>query len=740
MPAPPRQLPEQAAAKQGRARNMEWLEERVGTVRSMEPAIKLVTGAAPSLAVESSLAEVLAEIARLASQTLELQQVFDQVAGSLRQLIPFDHMKVVRIVEGDYAVVHAATWSTGGGRCDEAGGRCWEPVPLTAFSSRLRPRAEPIPPLGDAEGELDPAYEVDRRILAAGVRSALWEPFLVGERFAGGLIVSASSPHAFTAEHQETLRPVAALLGSAVEHWRIWDAERRRRERLDRMEALLGTLAESLDVREVFARLSARVQPVLAHDLLGLTELDVRAGTLRVAAYAGESDLPMPTHAIPLTREEHELRVDFEIIHDIPAQMSPTTERERLILGTGMRSWLRVPVRLSGKIKGSLSFFSRQPATYDRADAEVALRLADRIALSLSFQRLAEEARVAGEARERAARLEATIETLTRELKARGRGRVIGESRAWREVLGQIGRVAASETTVLITGESGTGKEVVSRLIHEGSPRSERPFVAINCAALPEQLLESELFGHEKGAFTGAVATKVGLLEQGAGGTLFLDEIGEMSPLVQAKFLRVLQEREFQRVGGARTVKADVRVLAASNRDLQKAIARGEFRDDLYYRLNVFQIHLPPLRERREDISMLAEAFLDELGPVAGRPAAGFSRDAHEWLLGYSWPGNIRELRNAIERAVLLCDGGLITREHLPAQVTRLGPLPTAPSASLDPTAPLPPGGVSLDELQRSLVERALRDTRGNKSRAARLLGLSRAQLYSRIERYGLDS
>jgi transcriptional regulator with GAF, ATPase, and Fis domain len=267
--------------------------------------------------------------------------------------------------------------------------------------------------------------------------------------------------------------------------------------------------------------------------------------------------------------------------------------------------------------------------------------------------------------------------------------------------------------------------------------------VAINCAALPEQLLESELFGHEKGAFTGAVATKVGRLEQAAGGTLFLDEIGEMSPLVQAKLLRVLQEREFQRLGGTRTLKADVRVVAATHRDLGAAIARGEFREDLYYRLNVFEIAIPPLRERPDDVLLLAESFLEELGPAMGRPAEGISRDARDWLLAYPWPGNVRELRNAIERALLLCDGGLITREHLPAAVGR--PEEARPAGgngrgngALDPEAPLPPGGVDLDELERSFVEKALAQTRGNKSKASRLLGLTRAQLYSRLEKYGL--
>jgi len=224
--------------------------------------------------------------------------------------------------------------------------------------------------------------------------------------------------------------------------------------------------------------------------------------------------------------------------------------------------------------------------------------------------------------------------------------------------LAQAAKVAPAETTVLLTGESGTGKEVVAHLIHRGSRRAEGPFVALNCAALPEALLESELFGYEKGAFTGAVSARAGRLEQAAGGTLFLDEVGEMSPAVQAKVLRVLQEREFQRLGGTRTLKADVRVIAATNRDLQVAMTKGAFREDLYYRLHVFAIHLSPLRERPEDILPLLEHFVDELGPVVlGRPAAGISREARAHFLAHAWPGNVRELRNAVERALILCEG-----------------------------------------------------------------------------------
>jgi transcriptional regulator with GAF, ATPase, and Fis domain len=407
-----------------------------------------------------------------------------------------------------------------------------------------------------------------------------------------------------------------------------------------------------------------------------------------------------------------------------------------------MRSWLRVPVRLSGEVRGSVGFFHREPAMYGAADVEVASRLADRIALALAHQRLAEEAQVAAEARERAERLAATVETLSRELESRERTRVVGNSRSWKEALLQVGRVASSNTTVLITGESGTGKEILSRLVHQGSPRAGKPLVAVNCAALPEQLLESELFGYEKGAFTGAVARKIGRLEQAAGGTLFLDEIGEMSPLVQAKFLRVLEEREFQRLGGTQVLHADVRVIAATNRNLPAAVSRQEFREDLFYRLNVYEIRIPPLRERPEDILPLAEVFLEDLGKTMGRPAAGISRDARQWLIAYGWPGNVRELRNAIERAILLCDGGLITREHLPAAIGRPDGAGHASASgtngSLEGGVSLPPGGVNLEAMEKSYVEKALGQSKGNKSQAARLLGLTRAQLYSRLEKYGL--
>jgi len=686
------------------------------------------------------ISAVLSEIAEIASETLELQEVFERVATAIRRIIPLDNMGVVRILDGQWAVLHATTVPCGcDGSDEDEAGDCFDPEPLASWSPRLRPRPGPIPRVDDAVAELNPEFPVDAFLIEKGVRSSMWEPFRMGDRFSGGVWASSFQPHAFTSAHQEMLRPIAALLGSAVEHWRIWDAERRRRERLERLEERLGSLSESLDVRQIFARISEGLQPILPHDLLVLTELDAERRTLRIIASAGEADIPVPDEPMPLTAGELvERGRDKVIVRDLQIELAGKSARERLLFASGMHSWLRVPVWTGDEVRGGLGIFSREPARYRDEDVEVAERLADRVGLVLSHQRLAEEARVAAEASARADRLEATVQTLERELAARGRGRVVGVSASWREVLAQVGRVASSETTVLVTGESGTGKEIVARLVHEGSRRTPKPLVAINCAALPEQLLESELFGHERGAFTGALQTKIGRIEQAAGGTLFLDEIGEMSPLVQAKLLRVLQEREFQRVGGTRPLRADVRVVAATNRDLRTAIARGLFREDLYYRLNVFEIRIPPLRERPADTLPLAESFLAELGQTMGRPAAGISRDAREWLLDYPWPGNVRELRNAIERAILLCDGGLITREHLPAGLSRPADVAyeAAGTEPLAAAAPLPAGGVDLEAVERGYIERALRDSRGNKSRAARLLGLSRAQLYSRLEKY----
>ncbi|HMF97021.1 MAG TPA: sigma 54-interacting transcriptional regulator [Vicinamibacterales bacterium] len=300
----------------------------------------------------------------------------------------------------------------------------------------------------------------------------------------------------------------------------------------------------------------------------------------------------------------------------------------------------------------------------------------------------------------------------------------MGGSPCWRDVVWRAQLVAMTDTTTCLQGESGSGKEVVARLIHRMSRRRRNPFVAVNCAALPEQLLESELFGYERGAFTGADHVKVGQFEIASGGTLFLDEISEMPLLAQAKCLRVLQEREFLRLGGTRPIKADVRVIAATNRDLSRAVAASKFREDLFYRINVFDIRIPPLRERREDLMLLTERFLAECAQATGRVPAALTAEAKEALLAYRWPGNVRELRNVIERATILCEDSWIRVHHLPSDVT-------AGAAGLSHAD-------DLGTVERQAIERVMLDTKGNKALAARRLGISRSQLYWRLSKYGL--
>jgi len=311
---------------------------------------------------------------------------------------------------------------------------------------------------------------------------------------------------------------------------------------------------------------------------------------------------------------------------------------------------------------------------------------------------------------------------------------IIGTSPQVVAIMRLAGDVAVTNATALIAGESGTGKELLARAIHYNSRRAGHPFVAINCATLPENLLESELFGYEPGAFTSAEKRKKGRFELAEGGTLFLDEIGEMSLGVQVKLLRVLEQREFSRLGGTETLRADVRLITATNQDLAELVRNKEFREDLYYRINVFPITIPALRERTQDILPLARHFLRELMERTGKVVTNIQPEARRILLNYSWPGNVRELKNVLERAVILTQDSSIGPEHLPVRLQQ------ERAVLADVAVSLPPQGLSLADVERSLLEQALERSRYNKSRAARLLGLSRAKLRYRLKKHGLDA
>lgn len=306
---------------------------------------------------------------------------------------------------------------------------------------------------------------------------------------------------------------------------------------------------------------------------------------------------------------------------------------------------------------------------------------------------------------------------------------IIGKSKAMQGVFDIIRRVADSKSTILIYGQSGTGKELVAKAIHYNSSRRDKPFVTINCSALPETLLESELFGHVKGSFTGAIANKKGLFEEAHQGTIFLDEIGEISPALQVKLLRVLQEKEIKRVGSTTTTVVDIRLIAATNKDLEEEVRLGNFRDDLYYRLSVIPIHLPPLKERPEDIPLLANHFMAKYAAETNSPVKSISKEAMRYLVNYHWPGNVRELENVIERALTLGRSDTILPEDLPPHIRTEKPPSTEAEPERDPT---------LEELEREYIKKILRKVRGHKIEAAKILGIDRRTLYRKEKKYGL--
>jgi Nif-specific regulatory protein len=298
------------------------------------------------------------------------------------------------------------------------------------------------------------------------------------------------------------------------------------------------------------------------------------------------------------------------------------------------------------------------------------------------------------------------------------------------QVYEHVAQVAPSSTTVLIRGESGTGKELVAHGIHYGSPRADKPFIKVSCGALPESLVESELFGYEPGAFTDARAQKKGRFELADGGTLFLDEVGELSAATQVKLLRVLQEREFERLGGVKPIKINVRLVAATNKDLEKALGQGSFREDLYYRLNVFTIYLPPLRERKPDIPLLADHFVEKYASAHGKEVRRIATTAIDMLMSYHWPGNVRELENCIERAVVVCDGGVIHGHHLP---------PTLQTAEVSGTLPRLSLASAVSSYEKDLILDALKSARGNRARAARLLDSTERIIGYKVRKYSID-
>ncbi len=489
------------------------------------------------------------------------------------------------------------------------------------------------------------------------------------------------------------------------------------------LKRTLGVLLQIMErhmsvVRGMVTLYHRRTGKIFVHESLGLTDEEAARGVY----YLGEG---ITGKVVELGR--------LIVVRDIrtePAFLNRTRAREQ----DEDLSFVCVPILRGKKVLGTISV-ERLYDTPERLEHDVEL-------LSIVAGMVAQEVELFLIEHEEQAQLEEENRRLREELQVRYHpSNIIGDSPAMRNVYHLVEKVAKVRTSVLILGESGVGKELVASAIHYASPWNSGPFVRFNCAALPEALAESELFGHEKGAFTGAVEARHGRFEDANGGTIFLDEVGELSPALQAKLLRVLQERTFERVGGNRTIKVELRVLAATNKNLEALVAEGKFREDLFYRLNVFPITIPPLRERGSDILTLADHFLARAAKEQGKPVRGLSTPALNLLMAHPWPGNVRELENCIERAVILTDEEFVHAHHLPPSL-HASEAGQARNPDPAPVAGLPRGTTlegHLGSIEKAFLVRTLEETHGNMAEAARRLGLTKRMMLLRMDRFNLD-
>ncbi|OAI48946.1 hypothetical protein AYO44_06570 [Planctomycetaceae bacterium SCGC AG-212-F19] len=497
----------------------------------------------------------------------------------------------------------------------------------------------------------------------------------------------------------------------------------------DRYQALLAVSAAIVahrDLGALFHDLAGRLRQVVGFDYLTLVLHDAATKTMRMHVL----EPPEPTAPeMVLSPEDDPAGLVWQtqqpLITSGIAELRRWPRLLERVQSYGVQSYCWLPLTTARRRLGTLVLTSKQPSTYDTADVGFLQHVANHVAVAvenaLAFQEI--EA-----LKDKLAKENAYLEEETRT--EHNFGEVVGESATLRRVLKEVETVAPTGSTVLVRGETGTGKELIARALHDLSPRKGRTFVKLNCAAIPTGLLESELFGHEKGAFTGAISHKAGRFELAHQGTLFLDEVGDIPPELQPKLLRVLQEQEFERLGGTKTIKVDVRLVAATHRDLTKMVAEGRFREDLFYRLNVFPLVLPPLRDRRDDIPRLVRHFTQQFARRMGRRIETIPSEVMDALVRYPWPGNVRELQNVIERAVILSPG----------------PSLQVPTGALQPaTTPVPPptaAAVTLADTEREAILNALRETggvvAGPKGAAARL-GMKRSLLYWKMKKLGIS-
>ena len=667
----------------------------------------------------------LLDVAESISRNRDLPALFEDLAQRLRGVVPFEYLNLVlHVPERNTMRLRVLT------SMRPSDSSFWE-TPVDETPSGLvwqRPRV-----IHDIDQET--RYPKIMQLLREhGVRSCCVLPLTTAQRRLGAMGLGGAEPSAFAHADLEFLAQAARQVAVAVENVLNYEAAQcyqaelaRQRDRVQMVLDVTNAMVANLDLRELFQAVSELLRRLIRHEYASLVLVDPAKGQLRLEAF----DFPgsnSQIHEVQMASLEDSPAADAMrtrqplLLNRIDVERFPS-EIVRRLLDEGLQSAVCIPLLRGDRALGTLNVASMREAAFTPDDVALLTQIGNELAIAvenaLAFRqieglkdKLAEEKLYL----EDEIRTEYDFEE------------IVGESQSLKRVLRDVETVAPTDSTVLIQGESGTGKELIARAIHNLSARRQRTFVKVNCAAIPTGLIESELFGHEKGAFTGAISQKIGRFELADKGTLFLDEIGDIPLELQPKLLRVLQEREFERLGSTRTVKVDIRLVTATNRDLSQMIASREFREDLFYRLNVFPITLPPLRERREDIPLLARYFTQKYARRMNRAIETIPSEAMEALTNWNWPGNVRELENLIERAVILTRGAAL---HVPLAELRNGG--EAAPATGTPT--------TLEEAEREHILRALRESKwvvGGPAGAAVRLGLKRTTLQSRMLKLGI--
>jgi transcriptional regulator with GAF, ATPase, and Fis domain len=673
---------------------------------------------------------IIDRLARDLPASIELERFLNVVVSELGRMLQADRCDLLQFSAGTELLI-SHEWR----RDNKVPSSKGTVIPVNAkkLSEQFDVR-KPIK-VDDTSKVKDPTLKFFAKAL--GTRSLLIIPIIKGEELLGLIgLHDTRRPRVWLDDEVTFLESIARHLVIGYQYTNLYVAQERESHRTNALLEIANTLNSHSDFNEVSARVIERAITLVGADYGALGVLDEAGKKISLASFRAAEGIK-PSRVLKMV-ETHgrSLNVDTfaavsELIRDGKTMSVNDAQLPlaiRLIFNTqlGGKAALLSPVRVGGSTFGLLGFVWSKQTAFDEHDINLVEGIADQIGTALERDQLSAE-----------------VMRLKTELHQR-RSEIVGQAPAIKRAIEMALNVAGTNTTVLVQGESGTGKELLANLIHFNSGRERKPYVKINCGAIPETLLESELFGHDKGAFTDARSQRIGRFEEADGGTLFLDEIGEMSLQAQVRLLRVLQDGEITRVGGSEVIKSDVRVIAATNIDLEAAVEEGKFRKDLFYRLSVFPITLPPLRERAEDIHPLVFHFLERYKEKTGRFVSGISKAALRALINYEWSGNVRELENAIERAVIIASGRQIELDDLPEAISRKAfeshalvrqerarAAASGDKIGIDIEMP-----ATMDEIERQVIAATLDYTEGDKSRAARLLNIGRKTLYRKLEQY----